>query len=664
MLSLHSRAMADKSQSFERLAVLRDDPLFQFAGDFDPAQDAFNHEAYAEAIHRVICQTAPPLSIGLFGPWGIGKSTVINILFKLIARKSSERLKPVYFNAWKYSGDSFRRQFLIEVARQVYEGEHNAERKVKRIEQLNYTEVLKEKEKKGITQQVWDVLSLEVRFREAGLARLILAAAVIVIGGVLALLDHTVYPLLAAALPALLLFLLKLKFEDVFIVRENPAYDPKLIFPEQFEHEFRALVAPSGPLGTRKAVIAIDDIDRCEPDIVRDILVSIKTFLGQEDCFFIVPCDERAIVKVFQDPDQQGGYQTELLRKYFNVGVRMTPIMATDLAEFANNVSRQTGIPPSVVQVAILANYRDARKMKHFLNSFAVKREIAKARYEKGFMPFDVDKNLAGFAKAVLIEDLYPDVFEKIVQHPEAYDVIESLVLRGESSSALKRFGLDGVLGRNPGLQEILERTRDTKIEHIEVFLSLKTTNPEARIPHGFELKNAILLGDTAKIDEVVSAIQSEDARLSLGNLIVDLLEKMDDSFLKNAISATFQIYQKEGAFVQADRERVASSAGYALLHRGSQKALAQNALSALQCVRDARGPYAEELWEKYLAEIDAADEPPDNLPALTQTLYEFGENRNTEGLSVALNKRFEAWTAGGRGLEHLAVFPPELQEK
>lgn len=111
--------MTDEKQALEKLPVLRDDPLFVEGESLDPSQDAFNHEAYANAIHNILTENEPPLSIGLFGPWGIGKSTVINILFKLISNAKESKLKPIYFNAWKYSGDSFRRQLLIEVAKQV-----------------------------------------------------------------------------------------------------------------------------------------------------------------------------------------------------------------------------------------------------------------------------------------------------------------------------------------------------------------------------------------------------------------------------------------------------------------------------------------------------------------------------------------------------------------
>lgn len=643
----------------QKLSVLRDDPLFR-TDTFAPGQDAFNHQAYAKAIFKVITETDPPLSIGLFGPWGIGKSTVINILFQLA--RDTATLKPVYFNAWKYSGDSFRRQFLIEVAKQIYDGHPERDQKVQRVEQLNYTEVLREDEKKSLLAQVKQILSLQMRFKEAGLARILLASVVLLVGAALTIADHSAYPLLAAVIPAALFFFLKLKFEDVFLVKENPVYDPKLIFPEQFEAEFRKLLDPRGPLGDRNVIIAVDDIDRCEPETVRDILISIKTFLGQESCFFVVPCDEMSIVQVFQDANQKKGYETELLRKYFNVGVRMTPIMGTDLVDLANNISREWNIAPSVVQVAILANYRDARKMKHFLNNFAVKRAIAKARHEQGFMPIDVDKNLAGFAKAVLMEDLYPDVFARMVEHPEAYDALELAALTGGGKVELKRLGLEGALEKYDGLRQILQRTRTTKIEHIEVFLSLKTTNPEARIQRGFELKNAIVEGDVQTIEEISAGIQTDEAKDNLASLLVNLLNERA-TFLNNAISATLRLYSKENAFTESGRRKIANSASYALLYNEDQKALSQPATVALTCAKDADGNFLEQLIEKYESEIEKSDLPPDDMVESAEALYAYSTDRSY--LSGLLNRRFEVWVNVAKGLPLLAELriPADLKE-
>jgi len=306
--------MADSKQYLEKLSIISDDPLFWKDKKFDRALDAFNHEAYARALFSILDENSPPLSIGLFGPWGIGKSTIISILFKLISESKTGSLKPIYFNAWKYSGDAFRRQLLIEVAKQVYHGHSDYDATVSRLEKLNYTDVLRQTGEKGIVAKLKAIATFKgIEIKKAGLARLIFASLVAAIGLVLSVFAKSLYPLVAGVLSAVVAFLMGLKFEDVFVIQETSVYDPRLIFPEQFEAEFRKLIGPSGPLGSLKPVIVIDDIDRCEAATIRDILVSVKTFLGEENCFFIIPCDDRTIVQVFQDPNQTRGYQDEFV---------------------------------------------------------------------------------------------------------------------------------------------------------------------------------------------------------------------------------------------------------------------------------------------------------------------------------------------------------------
>ena len=307
------------------------------------------------------------------------------------------------------------------------------------------------------------------------------------------------------SIPAIFVWFSGMKFDEVFVLHEEPIYDPKLIFPEQFEEEFR-LLARSKVLNGRKLVIAIDDIDRCEPSVIKDILISAKNFIGHENCFFLVPCDDKTVVDIFADPSQRDGYRDESLRKYFNVTLRIPPITSTDLVDFANTVARQTGIPDDIVQLAVLANCRDARKMKHFLNSLEMKYQVAKAREAAGLMPPIVDDNLLELAKVVLIENAYPALFSKLVENPRILELLEKAALEPLPPQELERYELTNWATTYPGLREILERTREIRMGHADVFFPLKSTNTEVRISRGTELKAAIVEGNARKVDEIASA--------------------------------------------------------------------------------------------------------------------------------------------------------------
>jgi hypothetical protein len=163
-----------------RITVLRDDPLFEKL-PYESASDTFAYEAFAKALLDVLENNPPPISIGLFGPWGIGKSTIVNILFNKIRSDTTSRLFPIYFNAWKYSGDSFRRQFLLEVATAVYGG--RAHKQVQRLECLNYTDVLVEKPDGSWLDELKEILTGKViRARRSGLIRIILGVFLLAMG--------------------------------------------------------------------------------------------------------------------------------------------------------------------------------------------------------------------------------------------------------------------------------------------------------------------------------------------------------------------------------------------------------------------------------------------------------------------------------------------------
>ena len=192
-------SMKEENSMLKNLSILKDEPLFPEGVAFEHDLDAFNHQAYAEALFKIIKENPPPLSIGLFGPWGIGKSTVVNILFALIRGSEDSKLKPVYFNAWKYSGDSFRRQFLIEVAKQVYEGHKNRDAEVRRLEQLNYTDVLREDDKEKLLEKVKDVFRARIRLRHHEIPEFVLTAVItgliLLAGVIIAYFFDSVYPL-------------------------------------------------------------------------------------------------------------------------------------------------------------------------------------------------------------------------------------------------------------------------------------------------------------------------------------------------------------------------------------------------------------------------------------------------------------------------------------
>jgi hypothetical protein len=562
----------------------------------------------------------------------------------------------VYFNAWKYSGDSFRRQFLIEVASQIYG--KNSER-VARLEQLSYIDVLKPSHQdnllRSLIQGFKDAFNVKFAFRGSAVARFLIGCASLVLSIAIAGLVAKFSFLLAVSIltivtPAVFIWFSRLKFDEIFIFQEAPTYDPKMIFPERFEREFTSLVCSEALRGQR-AVIAIDDLDRCEPKMVQDILISMKNFTGHENCFFVVPCDDRTIVKIFTEPAQEKGYAEEQLRKYFNVGLRIPPITSTDLVDFANTMARKTKLPLGVVQVAALANCRDARKMKHFLNSFILKYEMAKTREAAGLMPMIVDSSLLELAKEVLIEDAYPELFPKLVESPYICQLLERAALgEDDTSSRLESVGLKDWDTLFPGLGEILRRTRYIPMVHADVFFSLKSSNQEAKVPRGTELKAAVLEGNDRLIDEISEGITDAVAKTAAADLLLDLVSRSEDTFLERSITGSLRMGLVNKVFAPEDEVRVARGVTEALIYSGIP-VLNQPPDHLLKWAKIAGKAQVTAVLRRYSNELKGSNltSPRQNINNLVSSLYQFSEDRKE--FAVILNDNFARWVSTREGL-------------
>jgi len=84
--------------------------LREEAVDTDVLEDN-THEKIADSLFKLIKSEEKGISIGLEGPWGAGKSTVISILRKKL-KESNSSILLIQFDAWAHEGDPLRRIFL------------------------------------------------------------------------------------------------------------------------------------------------------------------------------------------------------------------------------------------------------------------------------------------------------------------------------------------------------------------------------------------------------------------------------------------------------------------------------------------------------------------------------------------------------------------------
>ncbi|MBM3253768.1 MAG: hypothetical protein FJZ16_05920, partial [Candidatus Omnitrophica bacterium] len=500
----------------------------------------FNHRVYAHTLVNIIKNNSAPLVIGLLGDWGSGKSTILNIFQNEI--KDSHHI--VYFNAWKYAKDSFRRQFLVETAKTLI---NDKEERKKFINELNTRFIKDLNIQIGSLKDLSKVLN-NLKINAQYLVPLALVILLILIGmGVSFYYGITLSNNWALLGSFIALFPLKDLISDLMknllIGMFKVESDPQIIFPEQFQDKFIDLTKKAD----KEIIFIIDDIDRCPDEMIMEILDSAKTFFTYyndkepqfKKCYFILAMDDKAIVDILKE--QRGNkYEAEQILKFVDASVKLSSLSHADLIEFSKAVATETNISEEAVQIGIYGGFDTPRKIKHFLNSFKVIYSICKQRKDEGVFNFDLEKGVSSLAKILVLQTAFPNEFEKLKEDSNLFKKWE------EESQTVFRGGIikDGP-SINLNLLKFLWVTRFTQIIDLQAILHLKIPAYAINLKNYSELKEALLEGDLTKIQSLAKDYASDEQKDGIKELIRDILEQNPTkSFLANILTSSLEIYK------------------------------------------------------------------------------------------------------------------------
>ena len=390
----------------------------------DSTNDLLKTSLYAKSLVKVIENTPKDkvFTIGVFGGWGTGKSSIIKTAQEEI-ENNDKGVKFITYDAWKYSNDSFRRMFLLRLQQELRMPQSD---EMKRFYQSETAEAVP-----------------KTKLSAKGIA---LAVGVVAVLSIVLFLIPCVSIEWKVALPTigtmgtLLFALLNGCFYDLNISFSKPA----LFAPEQFEACFKQMmskclkrvswmrkkwiglaeyvkVGESSIVGLEKLIIVIDNIDRCSSDTAYQLLTDIKTFLSNEEynLVFVVPVDDEALKKhLFRRWNKSKGDEAdihkekeEFLRKFFNVTIRIKRHRETELLHFAHEINKENKLGYSNDTLAIVSKeFADnPRRIIQLLNNLSGDLAL----YEDTF----ATKFETVICAALILREEHPDFYEKATKN-------------------------------------------------------------------------------------------------------------------------------------------------------------------------------------------------------------------------------------------------------
>lgn len=241
--------------------------------DRETSDDCLGFSSYVESLADVCLEAEiAPLTVGVFGSWGSGKTSLMLMLRAAIDARAAEaagsgapKIITLWFNAWRYEGKEEIQAALIHA-------------------------ILRELEKdKSLVQDMKDTFD-----------RLKKGASVLKLAKTIAKSTITLTPDFGGLLEA---------FSD----ESEKVADTMERFESDFESLFR-----SGKVG--RIIVFIDDLDRCSSDKVVEAFETIKLFLNTPETTFVIGADavkiEEAISAVYRvERDRKQMYSRDYLEK-------------------------------------------------------------------------------------------------------------------------------------------------------------------------------------------------------------------------------------------------------------------------------------------------------------------------------------------------------------
>ncbi|WP_299362160.1 P-loop NTPase fold protein [Winogradskyella sp.] len=453
----------------------------------------FGHKEIVSTLQKIVLKSPQSFTIGLFGNWGSGKSSIAETLQSNL---KSNDIPLIIFDVWKHEGDALRRTFLKDLDKKLsseYFGKKYYKENFKLEKNLDSDINIEGKsgyEFKGkkffnhvlviflfiliplilVALGLWGIgktLSIEsFSFKK------ILEKLLLVIGGL--------------TIPITFWF----KYFNSFIIEKKTTYRKSRIQdPIEFENSFHEILN-NLTKKVKKIVVVFDNLDRVSGEKAVEIISTIKTFLepidrkNKKDIVFIIPCDSTAIKRhlnyAFDIDDEQ--YADEFLRKFFNTIIWIPEFYNNELQKLAHDKLKETQIKDfenlDLAALIVLVFDQNPRQIIQFINILLANYLLLKERKIPGF---SLKENITQLAKYLLLIQRFPLIME-------FYKKTNTYRLKDDIRKSISQHDVEYIHEQYESFIDFIDSTSPWEIESLDLFFKFRLTEFERKFENSTKL--------------------------------------------------------------------------------------------------------------------------------------------------------------------------------
>ncbi len=286
--------------------------------DNETAVDLLGYQHLVSGVTTIVRdESLSPATVGVFGDWGGGKSSLLRMVESELAK--DENTLVISFNGWLFEGYEDAKSALMGVILDEI------------AEQRSPTGKAAELAKKLLARVNW--------FRVAGsVAKHATAFALLGPAGIGLTAGSDVLGYFSQAKDKLGEAVKDGDLQDLAeYLRDDTAREARKAIRD-FRDDFADLLTETN---TSRLVVLIDDLDRCLPPVVVEILEAIKLFLFVDKTAFVIGADERlvqyAVRRRFPEmPGEVSQVANEYLEKLIQYPVRIPPLDSSEMETYIN----------------------------------------------------------------------------------------------------------------------------------------------------------------------------------------------------------------------------------------------------------------------------------------------------------------------------------------